>query len=493
MKIMRRGAIEDHNSKQPSRADSLDDAEAGARPESSTGENQSETQQSRTGSITKERGNLTREEREAKYKEARERIFKGFEESEADDRSNWAESTKHSSRSSSRTGKNKGGGKRNRNNDDGFELRSQYAAYYQSSPQGFSAFGTTTPSYSPFATQHSTFTGNDMTAYPSRDMQMQTMLPQQMPFQANGAFAPPGSLYSEGPVDAMGQPIQAVAHASSVASTHSHTSSPLPTPGEYGISAYQPGSSGVLPPGVRQPSYPPQLPKGQWPPFAVQHQYLPDMSSNPATYHPGVEHLNGSSPSMGMPAVYPYGQLPNQIHQHTGFRINHQHPLPGSFNRRAFNPQTQPFVPGHRQAMGQSQPYGAQLPTGGNFPSPFQPTASVPPTFSMSVHGPPHNVAPHIAPAHPSQAGNLRFPNIASNPSGPVNVPQPDRRTQANEPARWHHPASLPPKPPNVQSQSPRYHTIPDQREAMYGGGPPVVVGSHIPTTSGPLPSRSPR
>lgn len=496
---MRRGAAEDLGSRQPFRANSLDDPEAHARPESTAGENPSETQQSRTEPTTKERGNLTREEREAKYKEARERIFKGFEESETDDRSNWAESTKHSSRSSSRTGKNRVGGKRLRN-DDGFELRSQYAAYYQSPQQGFAPF-TAVPSYGPYPARNPAFPGNDIGAYPSRDMHMQHMVvPQQMPFQANGAISTPGSLYSEGSVgDAAGQSFQAAAHASSVASTHSDASSPLPTPNEYSISAFQPGPPGAFPAGVRPHAYPPQVSKGSWAPFPAQHPYPPDVSTNPSLYPHGVDRANVTAPPMAMPTMYPYGQLPNQLHQHGGYRINHQHPLPGSFNRRAFNPQTQPFVPGHQQAMGQAHPYGPPMPHASNFPGSFQPPATMPPTFSMSAHGPHHNVTPHLTPAHLSQPGNTRFPATGSSPAGAINVPHSspaDRRTQANEPLRWNHPASLPPKPPiaapTFQSPNPAYpHVV--QRQVGYGEGPQVAVGSYIPSTSGSLPARSPR
>ena len=79
-------------------------------------------------SLTKDKPSMTREEREAKYKETRERIFKGFESTEAVEMPVTTETVDVNSRNGSRSGKKKQW--KNRNNDGSFEVRSQYSLGY---------------------------------------------------------------------------------------------------------------------------------------------------------------------------------------------------------------------------------------------------------------------------------------------------------------------------------------------------------------------------
>ena len=84
---------------------------------------------------------MTREEREAHYKEARDRIFA--------DAVQGAEASNDESRASSTTGKKK----KKRNSDDGFEARSSYAPYYpQYSGPSFEQANTSTNFYNPYGT-----------------------------------------------------------------------------------------------------------------------------------------------------------------------------------------------------------------------------------------------------------------------------------------------------------------------------------------------------
>lgn len=118
----------------------------------------------------------------------------------------------------------------------------------------------------------------------------------------------------------------------------------------------------------------PSAPQPAW-----QQAYSPNM---PAPAVPGPS-PGGGTPyaSRGAPAPsstptvpYAYGQLPAHLNPNDP---KSQHPIPGSYNRHAFNPKTQSFVPGG--AMGPMQ----------------QPA----PSFSApgSHHGSPQIPSPHLA------------------------------------------------------------------------------------------------
>lgn len=77
---------------------------------------------------SKDRFTMTREEREAKYKETRDRIFKGFEDVENIDAATHNDAGPGVSRTSSANGKRKS--RKQQNIDDGFEARSHFHAYY---------------------------------------------------------------------------------------------------------------------------------------------------------------------------------------------------------------------------------------------------------------------------------------------------------------------------------------------------------------------------
>ncbi|KAJ5880650.1 uncharacterized protein N7473_011703 [Penicillium subrubescens] len=130
----------------------------------------------RTGSAgsmsAKDRMAMTREEREAKYAEVRERIFRDFPESAKSEAS--GDSTTNMSRSSSTTGRKKPQ-KQRTPNDDGFEARSQFNPYYP----GMQYSNNVSPAYNPSA--------NDGT------------YTQQVPYMVGPGVAPPSGGYMSPP------------------------------------------------------------------------------------------------------------------------------------------------------------------------------------------------------------------------------------------------------------------------------------------------------
>src|SRR5580700_8770180 len=135
------------------------------------------------------------------------------------------------------------------------------------------------------------------------------------------------------------------------------------------------------------------VPPTQTPPHQQQNQpWSPNMYQSP--YQP-------RGPMYGGPTIpYPYGQLPSTANPADP---KSQHPIPGSFNRHAFNPKTQSFVPGN-SGMPPQQPmshHGSpHLPYNG-FPSPQQYNNGV--GYNMSRQGsntslPTYHVSPHMAP-----------------------------------------------------------------------------------------------
>lgn len=520
VKIMRRGAADDQRSKGSPGEKSLGDLNGRPSSASPGDEDPDGTREGRDEPPPKERGNLTREEREAKYREARERIFKGFDETENDDKGGGVESTKHSSRSSSRTGRGKSGNRRNRNNDDGFELRSQYAAFFPPQQQGFQSYGAA-PAFFPYTVQSPTFAANDVGGFAARDLPMQTMVIGQQPsLQPVGTFPSSGHAYSEPSLDATAQPFPQSGHSNPTAYSRSNASSPLAAPAEYLASAFQPALLGSLPTAGRQAAYllPSQPPKTQWSSFPAHTSYQAEAPNGPA-YPRANDSQNMASSHVVMASAYPYGQLPTQLQHSNGFRMNSQHPVPGSFTRRTFNPQTQPFVPGPRQAMVSAQPYPTQPPHATNFQNPYSQAPPLPASLEAPINGAPHAMTSHLSAAHMPQSSNgARYGAAMQGAPNSLpavhNSPQPDHHhhpplaslpqaphrkpTVTNEAPRWNHPASLPAKPPpNVVS--PHQPAVanggyPGQRRAGFSPGPIVGAGPHMPSTSSSsIGTRSPR
>ncbi|KAI1008131.1 hypothetical protein K3495_g84 [Podosphaera aphanis] len=259
---------------------------------------------SEAGSEGKDKGlsskeKLSREEREAAYNRARERIF-GKEDKTLGDSTSEMEERNEMSRSSSvstkdRTALNKRSKslKQRRDDSENFDSRSQYTPFFPQ-PQG----PTWIPSaqYSPIVPQ--VFNGNNMTFQGPVSPQCASNHQ-----HFNPAMMGPSSVQN------FGLPQQFSIQSS-------QTAQRFPPHGAQ-MSTF--GSS------VQPPLTAPQ----QWP---------------QAVYHNPFQ-LPGPT-IRGPPSSVPYlfGQLPTTVNPADP---KSQHPIPGSFNRHAFNPKTQSFVPGN--------------------------------------------------------------------------------------------------------------------------------------------------
>lgn len=136
------------------------------------------------------------------------------------------------------------------------------------------------------------------------------------------------------------------------------------------------------------------------PPQHQQNWQSPSFSPASAPYPPRVPSGPPSSQGhMGPTPVgipYPYGQLPANANPNDP---KSQHPIPGSYNRHAFNPKTQSFVPttGAPQMQGHPPSYPQPGSHHGSpqIPSPhmayagsgFQPVAGAPPLIHQQPYG----------------------------------------------------------------------------------------------------------
>ena len=376
---------------------------------------------------------LTREEREANYRKTRDRIFGDIENSDAPAE---PEMSNEVSRTSSTTGKRKT--KKNKNNDDGFEARSQFNAYYPNVQYPHTAFN-------------------------QAPNQMALAHPYML--QSNGSvghFGMPQS-YSQG-----FQPVSNVSGFSTTMQQHPLSGGSFPY-GQSGISPQVPPygqqmsnqfyqsipqansmiqqSSAMSSPALSnnaQLSRPlSQMSEQQWSQNGYQSPY--QMFSQPSAYstqnHPQMQgNIMSSVP-------YPYGQLPYQRPTQGG---RPQHPLPGSFNRQIFNPQTRAFVPGTGPNHSQSGPYlngnmdasafGARAaPQGGNGLYPCSHQSIFPPVSQTSAIG--QQTYTH---SNPANYGTRKTSNQAARSQSPGH----------NSLSKWGIPATLPPKPPPPEAST---------------------------------------
>ena len=392
----------------------------------------------------KDKATLTREQREARYKETRERIFKGFEETGNSEVN--PDEPLNISRTSSSSGKKKN--RKQRPNNDDFEARSQFAPYYSG----------TTYNQTPF----SAAPGKDGSMYgqyqntgvhaPSQQMQYDELQQQQnygYP-QYSGAmdsipqYAPPmaspqmqmygqkewmagqtnpGMMPSPYGVPVQGMPMrsqQSSAKSSPLVGHNIPASSPYQAQQGWGFTSYQ---TPYLQAG---PQANPQ--NQQW-----QQPFTPQMTNS--------NHVQ-----------YQYGQLPNQSYSPAANYMTSQHPIPGSYNRPAFNPQTRSFVPSTGMSPRSSATYGQAPPppqaatqgsqfvppgTGGQgvWPQP----GAVPNNFPQFLSSLPHPYPSHDSKNRQASNGN------ASRSSNSASAMQP---TEDDSIAKWGKPAHLPPKPP---------------------------------------------
>ena len=448
MKIMRRngvGADGQHTgSGVNTTASSLGPSKAGS-------ENGDDSQRlsgvaSPTDSIsTKDKASMTREEREAVYKEARDRIFKDFEDSENIEAPSSGDTPNETSRTSSTNGKKK---TRKKNNDDGFEARSSYNAYYP-------------------AMQYSGAPFNQMMnqmAYPSPFMQQQNgQVPYQgVPSSYNQGYSPiqTGQGY---PMPMHSMPMTMVPGGYS---PNSGQQTFMPYGPQVPQHYYQPvvqqnqmqsQPSAMSSPALSfngQSSRPhSQMSDQQWPQMQAnfQHPY-PNFQGQQPTYQAlGQPQFPAPTTPTNVPATpYPYGQLPYHSNVPGG---RSPHPLPGSFNRQAFNPETRAFIPANHFPSPQSNAHA-------NKPGEHtgRPGYLSPPSHQSGIGNSAYGQSPINSQQVPliPQSGQfaqprITAPHVGRKVSSQSTTAQPQGQSSL---AKWGTPANLPPKPPPSEASS---------------------------------------
>ena len=403
----------------------------------------------------KDKSTMTREEREAKYKETRDRIFKGFEDTEISDLVARNDIPNEVSRTNSTTGKKK---KKPKHNDDGFEARSQFNAYYpptQYSGATYDQAANPSTFFNPYVPQphHQSMHPGLPQGYSQSFQPVQQPQAYQIPTQhvtmtnGNSPYAQqspgpslmpyvqqmPGQYYQSLQQHQMVEPSSVLSspvlgHSTHLSRPQSQMSDQNWSPGNYS------GPYQMF--GIPQPAYQPHIPSM--------------MQGNPST--------------AGMPIMtYPFGQLPFQPAMQGG---RSQHPLPGSYNRQSFNPQTQAFVPSNGfgpQAAGYVNRSGYPQ---GNSPR-ANPQAGNGALFGQQQSNysqapqtpqPGQFIPPYIGPSYTARKSTSQTPRSQS----------PGQSTLS----KWGTPATLPPKPP--PPEAPNTSSITTMQNMTSGQGMPT-------------------
>ncbi|KAI2470887.1 hypothetical protein F4781DRAFT_153388 [Annulohypoxylon bovei var. microspora] len=396
-------------------------------------------------SLSKEK--LTREEREEAYFKAREKIFgssdkPGESTPETDDANGVSRASSVSAKDKSTLGKRGKTGKQRRDDSESFDSRSQYQPYYNPHQPNW------TPHYIPIG-------------HPQYNSPVQQPYQNQMP----QAYAPPPPPYpAMMPTNAFPQ------YANMPVYPPPQTQ---PTPPRYNTSNGSMGAYGgpvqtppqqqwQQPPSYPQvpqvPQVPQQVPVPQVPVPQVPVPQVPQMaSSSPYQNRAPQPSAQGVTGPLGIP--YAFGQLPANANPHDP---KSQHPIPGSYNRHAFNPKTQSFVPGN--GMMQVQPPIPPYNMGGHgspqvgsphlaysgyvSPAPPQPYASGP-GYGMSRQGSNNSLPAYHAPQHLPQHPPAHLPQAPPQMPNKPSIPPPTGpgQTFSHLPA-YGNPATLPQKPP---------------------------------------------
>jgi hypothetical protein len=299
---------------------------------------------------SKDKSKLTREEKEAHYKAARERIFGDLP--AATESNSTGDASASMSRSSSSSGKRKAHRQR-APKDDSFEARSQFVPgyggmTYSAAPSQYQpAFGNA-PYSLPYASTPGMMAGMGYSSTPTQSLpayeaQAPFNVPQGFPMAFPQQYGPNeswpsgqspqlGHFYNYGPPPAQSAPMYP---------QNSMQSPPMnqyPQPVQPSFTPMSQGWTQTQDQGLQQSPMMQNAPGMQWPTF-------------PAS-------LNANNT-----ASYPYGQLPPQTYGNNYANAS-QHPLPGSFNRSIFNPQTRSFVPANSTGRFGGKPGKSNQPKG---------------------------------------------------------------------------------------------------------------------------------
>ncbi|KAK4200656.1 hypothetical protein QBC40DRAFT_68108 [Triangularia verruculosa] len=397
------------------------------------------------------REKMTREEREEAYNLARQRIFGSSENKENQNQD--GEDSNGVSRASSVSAKDRvNGGKRKvnkqrRDDNEGFESRSQFVAWC--GPQQ-PTWASTGPQYYQVTTPG--YNGQYQQQQPPQPVYQTTMQP----------MYGPGQPYPPQMVPANGYP----PHYNAVPQTYQAPPVPQPRAPLQPQPNYQspngPPMAGPMyntpVPAIQQPAWPQQpppqaqpQPQPQPPPAFTQGAYPPPRGS-PIPGHAGIP--------------YAFGQLPVNVNPNDP---KSQHPIPGSYSRQPFNPKTQSFVPGGGIPMQQQTPPPAG-PYGG----------------ASSHHGSPH---PQFNSPHLSYAGYQQpIPQPMPQPGyGPVPGAYSMTRQSSNASMTQYH--NVPQPLHGVPTHGPQHMGGPPHM-APKSNGPPGPPGqqtySHLPNYGNP-------
>lgn len=408
MKIMRRSS--------PSREGSAVGSGGLSKATSEAGESGNDGD--RAGSSTdvtpaKDRMILSREEKEVKYQKARERIFRDFPESKSSDSTSGENNI---SRSSSASGRKKTY-RQKTPHDDSFEVRSQYNVYYP---------GVHHYTNGPVPYNLSTNDGS----FPNQPSYVvgPGMSPASMTYvQSN----PNNPMYS-GPVNmnAVPQYPAAVSPQTTPNSPWQGGNMPQQSPFAGYTSMNQPSMMGQQSnkssPALNNYAVPNSAPYQHVPPNWTSHPYQGNFQQSSYRNQPAHWPTYPPQSIASSPTSYPYGQFPGQ-HIKPGMQ-NHSgsHPLPGSFNRSLFNPQTRSFVPSGRHPAKNNQ-YGMNSYMGGQ-------NSMQPPQWSQFPETNSRNFEPSALPGY----NTSRVPSTGNRDSI----------------AKWGTPSHLPPKPPPSEVSS---------------------------------------
>lgn len=456
MKIMRRAG---HPGERASGESTAASSSGPSKAPSEFGEAGSDENRNGTGSSAgvtpaKDRAAMSREEREAKYQEARERIFRDFPESKSSDNSASADHSANMSRSSSISGRKKSHRQRTPH-DDSFEARSQFNAFYPGMPfsNGQITVGGMNdsiytsqghympqPGSSPSVINH----GHNGQVNPIYAQQVNFSAMAQYPQLGMSPNIGQGNPWQGGQIlqqtpypgyAQANQPPQMMSQQSSARSSPSMNNYVVPNAPQYQqpVPTWTPSA---YPGGLQQPSNSRNLPPVHWP------NYPPQTMPNQ------------------MPYQYP--QVQNQAYNPVMQNSAAQHPLPGSFNRPPFNPQTRSFVPGGSSPVrypGKVQQPSVNSPymkPQGHKPQPWTPPQDNQGYSAQLTQNPhPHPNKPNMPTIQPSYIPSQRGPPVTQ-----------DSIT------KWGTPSHLPPKPPPSEVPSEfdvkdRPPTLPTQSQSQ--------------------------
>ena len=387
--------------------------------------------------VTKDKATMTREEREAKYKETRERIFKGFESAESADSPVTTEPVNGNCRTGSHTGRKKSW--KNRNNDGSFEVRSQYVPGYNNQQ------------YRPVPQDQQPPDANAF--FNSYQYQQQYHYDPNHPTELTHAayqhgFARALQAMSE-PGFAMG--FQHAQMVNNMAANGQAIGQQLP--GSYGPNMSnaqfqqfypQMSLSGHQSPVASSPamSHPTHIPRSQ-----SQPSNQPWLQTYPSFAYPQNQHhfQMGYTPEQAPTENASYQHsLMNFAHGSPDMRFQQQ--PPDSFPQQVFNPQTTPFVPGNAGSPFSLMQPQTQVEDGSQY-------HSMKSGYSNQLYG---------VPQSSSQVDNVTMPQFfQANGSNDQRGSHPHRggsgdlrhdTNSVHSISKWNTPASLPPKPPPPES-----------------------------------------